>query len=101
VGVYETAEYRGVKGVSMAGGGQVQIAEQGGLNDTPMNNQIMLTTSDVSTTAITLAGTPLTEDDEFQSQASNGKLVYTLPSVSYLFNGLPLNTFSQFSTITT
>ena len=60
----------------------------------------MLKTSDVSSTAITLQGTPLSEDDEFNSQAANGKLIYTLPSVSQLFNGLPLDTFSSFSTIT-
>ena len=61
----------------------------------------MLKTSDVSTTEITLSGSPLTEDDEFNSQCSHGRLVYTMPDISYLFNGLPLSTFSNFNTIKT
>ena len=40
-----------------------------------------------------LSGPPLNEDDEFNSSIENGRLVYTLPHFSDLFNGLPLDTF--------
>ena len=71
VGLFEATTFTGlstgINGVSFAGGAQVNIAENGSLNDTPKNNIVMLKTSDVSSTAITLQGTPLTEDDEFNS----------------------------------
>ena len=101
VGLFESTTFKGIGGVSFAGGGQINIADNGDIDDSPKNNQILLKTSDVSTTEITLSGSPLTEDDEFNSQAANGRLVYTMPDVSYLFNGLPLSTFSNFNTIKT
>jgi hypothetical protein len=44
-------------------------------------------------------GTPLTEDDQFQSAPALGKLVYRNPSISELFNGLPLSDFERYSRV--
>ena len=59
VGVFETTNFAGINGVSMAGGGVVTIAGWG-LSETPKNNQVMFTTGDVSPSPITLTGTALT-----------------------------------------
>ena len=101
VDFFESKNYNGVGGVSFAGGGQIVILAEDKLHVTPSANQVKLTTADVSTSAITLAGTPVNEDDEFNSRINNGLLAYTLPSVSELFNGLPLSTFEDFSNILT
>ena len=83
VGVFESTEFDGLnRGVSMAGGGTITISGQGGLSAQPAENQVVISTTDVSSTNLDLSGTPLTEDDEFNSQSMNGKLVYTLPSMS-------------------
>ena len=41
------------------------------------------------------------ENDEFKSRSSEGKLIYSMPSISELFNGLPLEQFTDFSQVDT
>ena len=97
VGVFETTNFAGINGVSMAGGGVVTIAGWG-LSETPKKNQVMFTTGDVSPSPITLTGTPLTQNDEFNSRTADGKLTYSLPSMNALF-GVPVEQFEPFTVV--
>lgn len=59
VAVSQTTTFDGISGTSFAGGGELTIAGYG-FDGTPSANQIMLATSDVSSTTLNLMGTPLT-----------------------------------------
>lgn len=98
VGLPDSTTFHGVDGISMVGGAEL-VFKGYGFASTPKNNQVMVSTSALSSATLNLEGTPLTEDDEFNSQATGGKLRYTMPAISDLFSSMPLSSFYSFSSI--
>jgi hypothetical protein len=82
-GLAGTETFTGIN-VSMAGGGDILISGYY-FNESPALNTPLLTTTDLGGT-ISRTGTALTEDDQFQSAPSMGKLSYSHPSIADLFN---------------
>lgn len=83
----------------MAGGGLINIASESVPFDPhAVENEIYFSTDDVSQETLTLAGPPLSEDDQFTSAPRQNRLTYSAPSISTLFN-LPEDNFRSFSSV--
>ena len=77
--------------VSMAGGLELFIDGTGFDEQAHINTVLFVS---LQTDDLQLAGTPLDIDDEIQSATSLGRLAYTIPSLSELFGGAPIDTFN-------
>jgi len=81
-----------LKKVSFAGGLEFFIDGKGYDDQPHINVPKFIPTQD---DPIDLAGPPLFIDDEIQSATALGRLAYTMPSLSTIFNGMPLEAFSN------
>mmetsp|Transcript_45175 Transcript_45175/g.61260 ORF Transcript_45175/g.61260 Transcript_45175/m.61260 type:complete len:106 (+) Transcript_45175:178-495(+) len=79
------------------GGSQIYITGAG-LDMEPSLNDVMYTTSDLTGEDITFAAPPMSEDEEFLSGVSMGKLSRILPPLEVL-TGIPKEQLQSFTTL--
>lgn len=78
--------------VSMSGGLQFFI-DGAGMDDLPNINSVMFEPTQEAGSP-TFAGPPLNIDDEIQSATVLGRLAYTMPPITEILGGVPMETFS-------
>ena len=77
---------------SMAGGMEIFL-DCAGFDEQAHINTVLFKSLQIAD--LQLAGTPLDQDDEIQSAPALGRLAYTLPSLTDLFGGVPMDTFNS------
>lgn len=82
----------GISAASFGGGTHIFIKGRG-LNEDAEKNAIMVYSHDKK---VSFLSTPLTEDDVFNSQPKLGAIAYRFPSISELFQGIPVEQFDKY-----